>query len=78
MLKFFESQVSSVLQIHLLVCELHQQIGEHRATKETLAFQLGKLQKDMKEVQALGQQVAKLKEQLESKDQEKLTLLKQV
>lgn len=39
-----------------------QQINDHRATKETLAFQLSKLQKDVKEYQTLATQIQKLKE----------------
>ena len=52
-MKTFEGQLASLFQVYYLVLEKDQAVNEHRATKETLAFQLSKLQKDMKEVQAL-------------------------
>jgi len=40
-------------------------VNEHRGQKETLSFQLGKLQKDNKEITNLAERTTQLREKLD-------------
>ena len=74
----FEDALCTLFQVHLHIGELNNEIKEHRGQKETLTFQLQKLQKDNKEIANLSNHANKLKNQIDSQEVEKLEMQQKI
>jgi hypothetical protein len=63
--RLFETQLVLSFQALLMAQDMTAAVNEHRGQKETLSFQLGKLQKDNKEITNLAERTTQLREKLD-------------
>ena len=78
LIQMIDNQLTNLFQAHAQILDLNTQVNEHRNQKETLSFQLTKLQKDNKEIDKWSTMNNKLKNTIETQEHEKLTMQQKI